>query len=387
VLFDAKIVAAQTVNFFESEAANPSQRVEIKSAVMGKNRAFFVHTPADYDQQAATGYPVLYLLDGKRNLKHTIATVAMLTSKRKMPKLIIVAIPAGDSRQVDYTPTGFSTKMKNNAVGNSDKFSQFLKVDLLPYIDKNFNTAPFRILVGHSRGGLFAVNDLVAQTGMFQAHFVFSPALWVDDYKIIAQLTTLLEQGELNKGFLFATAGGRENQNILNSVSKLSRALGVYDGSDFKWDSQITADDSHATAPFVGTYLALRRLYANWDVPSAHIKHGLKAYLTQYQLLSTAFGYRIIPPEYRLRYMGANLYFKNSFVEAEKVFAQNLKFYPNSAMAHDNLAESLEAQGLFVKAMLQMNKAMNLLNTATEADKQAIAEHYQKLKKKMSADN
>ena len=85
--------------------------------------------------------------------------------------------------------------------------------------------------------------------------------------------------------------------------------------------------------------------------------------------------------------MGANLYFKNSFVEAEKVFAQNLKFYPNSAMAHDNLAESLEAQGLFVKAMLQMNKAMNLLNTATEADKQAIAEHYQKLKKKMSADN
>ena len=97
--------------------------------------------------------------------------------------MIIVALPAGDSRQEDYTPNFLSTR-KSNKKGSADVFSRFLKGELIPYIDKNFRTENYRIISGHSRGGLFVIDDLIDNTGLFQAHFAFSPALWVDNYLI-----------------------------------------------------------------------------------------------------------------------------------------------------------------------------------------------------------
>ncbi|MCJ8269294.1 MAG: hypothetical protein MJK04_07805, partial [Psychrosphaera sp.] len=154
-----------------------------------------------------------------------------------------------------------------------------------------------------------------------------------------------------------------------------------------KWDTQITVDDSHATAAFVGTYLALKRLYTNWDAPSKHSKSGVKAYLHQYQLLSDDFGYRIIPGEYRLRYMGTDYFMANEIEKATEVFKINSQLYPYSAMAHDNYAEALETQGLLEHAMEEMEQAMSLLKGKQDPNYKAISVHYDKVKKLHSQGN
>lgn len=46
-------------------------------------------------------------------------------------------------------------------------------------------TRPYRILVGHSRGGLFAVDTFVEQPELFNAYVAISPSLWWENMALI----------------------------------------------------------------------------------------------------------------------------------------------------------------------------------------------------------
>ena len=64
--------------------------------------------------------------------------------------------------------------------GGADKFLQFIETELMPEVEKRYRTQPFRVLAGHSLGGLFAVHALSTRPGLFNAYVAVSPSLWWD---------------------------------------------------------------------------------------------------------------------------------------------------------------------------------------------------------------
>jgi predicted alpha/beta superfamily hydrolase len=56
--------------------------------------------------------------------------------------------------------------------GGADSFLRFIREELLPEVDRKYRTAPFRILMGHSLGGLFALHAFSRSPGLetFRRH-------------------------------------------------------------------------------------------------------------------------------------------------------------------------------------------------------------------------
>ena len=66
--------------------------------------------------------------------------------------MIIVGVMNVD-RQRDFTPDKIITRRENNTGGGAE-FLAFLEQELIPEIDREFRTNSFRMLFGHSLGGL-----------------------------------------------------------------------------------------------------------------------------------------------------------------------------------------------------------------------------------------
>src|SRR5258708_22961042 len=155
------------------------------------------HTPSDPDSNARSGrYQVICLLDAAANFKPLAGMMEFLSAgiddgSVEIPEMIIVAIDNTD-RTRDLTPT-HTLRMPGSdkeesylqSSGGGDHFIRFLEKELIPHIDTNYRTANYRILIGHSFGGLTAINIFLHHTALFNAYIAIDPSLWWDQQYLL----------------------------------------------------------------------------------------------------------------------------------------------------------------------------------------------------------
>src|SRR5215203_3731313 len=172
--------------------------IEIKtfqSKILAEKRKIRIQIPAGMN--AWDQYPVLYVLDGEALTTMAAGQVQYLSESYKIiPNLIVVGIDNTD-RTRDLTPTrsiigpdgkpDTSAKAFGRNSGGGEKFLQFIKDELMPYIQQRYHPAPYAILAGHSLGGLMAVYCLVNHPDWFNAYIAISPSLQWDNKVMLAQ--------------------------------------------------------------------------------------------------------------------------------------------------------------------------------------------------------
>jgi predicted alpha/beta superfamily hydrolase len=139
----------------------------IHSKVLGEDRTLLVHLPGDY-AKSDKKYPVVYKLDGEENnfLQAFAAAQYLLDWMDKAPNPIIVGI-ANTNRNRDM---GLDQQ--------PDNFIQFLKDELIPFVDKNYRTSAFRTLCGQSASSVFAAYSFLKQPSLFNAYILSSFGLF-----------------------------------------------------------------------------------------------------------------------------------------------------------------------------------------------------------------
>ena len=93
----------------------------------------------------------------------------------------------------DLTPThtelGFDGKpspaMKTS--GGMPTFLQFVQKELIPHIDSAYRTAPYRVFVGHSLGGITTIDAIYTMPETFNAYVAIDPSLWWDNGTLLKQ--------------------------------------------------------------------------------------------------------------------------------------------------------------------------------------------------------
>ena len=121
----------------------------LKSDILNQTRKLNIYLPEGYDAKDAK-FPVLYVLDADGRDQHVVPTARFLFVNGKMPKAIVVGVFNID-RNHDFLPDSSQAAPTG---GGADKFLQFFKTELIPYINKNFKTESFNVLIGHSFGGV-----------------------------------------------------------------------------------------------------------------------------------------------------------------------------------------------------------------------------------------
>jgi len=134
--------------------ANEENRFKINSRILNEEREIIVDLPSDYGAIPTERFPVVYMLDGEgQNPQKMQAIINHLADNYLIPSLILVNIP-NTIRDRDLTPTKVNDFPNS---GGGDKFLEFLEREVFPQIEKNYRTQPYRILAGHSFGGLTVI--------------------------------------------------------------------------------------------------------------------------------------------------------------------------------------------------------------------------------------
>jgi hypothetical protein len=157
----------------------------LHSTVLGEDRVLNIALPQGYHPDSAARYPVVYLLDGSadEDFIHIagLYQYAAFEWVAWQPPSIVVGIATVDrKRDLTYPTTIAKDKADFPTTGGSAAFTTFLATEAIPFVEANYRTAPDRLLVGQSLGGLFAAEVLLKRPELFGRYLIVSPSVWWD---------------------------------------------------------------------------------------------------------------------------------------------------------------------------------------------------------------
>lgn len=156
-------------------------------SVFGEQRSFIVGLPASYEF-SDTRYPVLYLLDGSQHFHYTTGITTFLSANQFIPQMIVIAVNNTDRRRDLTPPSQVPAEQQSMPThGGADNFRRFLADELIPWVDQKYRTHPYKVLSGHSLGGLFAVHTLATQPDLFNAYIAISPSMQWNAQHLVKQ--------------------------------------------------------------------------------------------------------------------------------------------------------------------------------------------------------
>ncbi len=362
-------------------AANGPDVLDIPSAVLGESRHVEVHLPASYPWATERRYPVLYLLDGQTHGAHAVASSGFLAAQGELPEMIVVSI-ASTVRVRDFTQTDWPQAWIGG--GGADNFARFLATELLPRIERDYRTAPFRILAGHSASGQFVLHQLATEPARFQAFLAMAPSLDWDGRLPIRELEAAPPRANRAARFVYF-AYGDDREQALDDDLRLTRALAAAAPGTLRVRVRAFPGETHSALPLLATIDGLRALYAGYALPEDLSTKGLAAVEAHYAELSKQLGIPVAVPEAALNDLGYQLLGGERVAEAIAVFERAARENPNSANAWDSLAEALEKGARLEDALRASRHAVELATRFDLPDRAAFGRALERLRKKAEA--
>ncbi|HEX6558340.1 MAG TPA: alpha/beta hydrolase-fold protein [Longimicrobiales bacterium] len=269
-------------------AADPdtTTRHTLQSTVLAEARTLDVTLPTGYRTNASARYPVVFVLDGEFEGKVAAAIANFYSDVASIPEVIVVAVH-NTQRTRDLTPEPVAPfDAPPGPAGGADKFLAFLQQEAIPFIDKSYRTAPMRVLIGHSLGGLFALHVLARQPALFTGYIVMEPSVWWNRQQPLRDARSVLQ-----------TPAARRARVMAVNMAPLSSDT-VHWGGERSMVREIhVAGETHASMAAIGIATGLRRLFE--DFRPAEWQPGLAplAMLTRYDSLAARVGYEVPIPE------------------------------------------------------------------------------------------
>jgi predicted alpha/beta superfamily hydrolase len=219
----------------------------VKSTILGEEREIYVYLPQGHEESGEV-YPVIYLLDGDR--LHNVASsfVQYYAVRGRIPPLIVVGIESKD-RLRDFTSTVREERQEGPVGGGADDFLRFLSEELFPRVEEKYPTRDYRVLIGHSLGGLFAVYAIVAEPGLFRAYLASSPWFGAEDESLISRVESHLKEGPPDSKLLYVAHEPISRAGIEERILKLVRVLRENDADNFEWEYKRYEDADHSNLP------------------------------------------------------------------------------------------------------------------------------------------
>jgi predicted alpha/beta superfamily hydrolase/predicted TIM-barrel fold metal-dependent hydrolase len=336
---------------FRAIAGNVAPYLGESESITVGGRTVTVHLPAAYSD-ASQRFPVIYLTDADVHMTHVVSTVDFLTRTGRIPPAIVVGIANDRSRVRDLTPTqghliGAGGRADFPDSGGAGAFLAEIDRELIPRIDRRYRTHPYRVLMGHSLGGLFALHVLAKQPSRFDAYVAVSPTLtWDTDYLERA----FAERPPAGKD-VFVMMGNEEAPN----VAAFHRLKTVLPAASL----QFAEEEDHNSTPLRGFHDGLRFIFRDWRAPLDSFQ-TLADVERHYAALSQKLHYTVRPAEPLLNRFGYRLIGRGSLDEALRVFRRNAELYPDSANVYDSLGDALEQRGDLAGARAAYAKAVEI---------------------------
>ncbi|MBD3376127.1 tetratricopeptide repeat protein [candidate division KSB1 bacterium] len=331
---------------FPNEFLN-GQIKTIDSKILQKERTIFIYLPTDYDDTTRK-YPVHYVTDAPATANLYFDIQRVHTFVNAMPSSIVVGL-SSDNREYHMHPDK-----------GAKLYMDFLRQEVVPFIDTNYRTHPFRTIAGHSLGGGFSIYTFLSNMDLFNACIAGSP------YPL-EFLSDLASPQDLFKNmsdyrFFFSSIGTEKDvseghfkqfQNILikNAPQNLDYLFTIHKGED------------HISNIALNFQNGLKSLYSDWTfvLPDTLDKPIDRLLTAHYQKLSEKMGYPIEPDQWKVIFpLMDTLAKQGNFKSAIRLLTYGIDLYPQSDQAYAFLARAYMSTGKIDSAKSNIDKALSI---------------------------
>lgn len=351
----------------------------IQSKILNEKRKIWIYVPPNdgtSEKFEKKRYPVVYLLDGDFIFLQTVSIIQQLHpfwGDPVCPEMIVVGIPNTD-RMRDLTPTHVVYEPGDSTSGGGEKFISFIERELMPYIDHKYPTEPYKILIGHSLGGLAVMQAFVHHTNLFNSYVAIDPSVWWDKHATINELQTIFKHKKFQGTSFFL--GFSSVFNIEMDVKELSKdtmhtdyslnlsiltlrdSLESYKKNGLNFQRKYFKDDWHNTVSLIAEYDALRFIFKDYffKLPDNDTTDAAIGLIDQYKRHYAKFGME--PPGSMINDAGYSALFAKKYKTAEAFFNYNLGRYPASYKVYVAMGDYYAAIGDKPNAIINYKKSL-----------------------------
>lgn len=372
----------------------------VNSEILKEKRRVLVYLPKESQGDSfEQRYPVVYLLDGEDHFYSVVGMIQQLSQvngNTVVPEMIVVGI-TNTNRFRDLTPTRVEPdlpildSMIASMTGGGEEFTLFLEKELIPHIDTNYPTQSYKLLIGHSLGGLTVMNGLAYHTKLFNSYICLDPSMWWDKMNYLNILKNDLATRDLSGTTLYLGIGNTMKEGMDLDMVKTDTTFdtrhirAILDMDDYiknhppkglKYSSKYYENDDHGSVPFIAEYDGLRFIFEKYHLRFSHDYYSdttlnLAAIIDKHytENVSQIFGYKFLPPEHQINSLGYLFLRMKQMGKAGQLFKMNVENYPNSQNVWDSYGDYFVAIGDKKKAIENFQKALSIKEVSHTREK------------------
>ncbi|MCP4052110.1 MAG: esterase [Mesoflavibacter sp.] len=324
---------------------------EINSEKLGESRQLKIQVPRNYDTSDKK-YPVVVVFDGDYLFEIVAGNVDYAAYWEDMPEAIVVGINQYQKREADC----YYSEQNSLPIETGAAFFEFVSMELIPFIDKNFRTENFKVAVGHGQTANFINYYLLKGVPLFQAYISLSPSLAPDMKTYLTEKMPKLEQ----KIFYYLAAANNDKGDIKEETEALAKSISSIENDNLLDHSEVFTDATHYSLPAQAIPKALQKIFLVFQPISLkeyketvlNLEGNPVDYLKEkYETIETLFGIKkpILINDFKA--IEAAIKKKEKYEYFEDLGNLARKEYPDTLLGHYYLGRFYEETGKSKKAM------------------------------------
>jgi hypothetical protein len=320
----------------------------IISNTLGTTREITIGLPLSYDKNPTKKYPLLILLDGEYLFDPFYGALNYGSYWDDLPETIIVAINQNkNNERIDDSSFDNSTGLPSKTAA---QFFEFIGGELLPYIDKKYRTAGFRVIAGHDTTAGFLNFFLYKDSPIFTAYISLSPELAPEMENRITDRLSKMKQPV----FYYQSSADGDIRQLREPIESLDKNIKSIHNPmiDYKYDKFNNA--SHYSLVLYSIPSALYQIFDSYKPISSSefsekivvLQSGYVDYLTQkYKTISDKLGLKATIRLNDFKAIEAAILKNKAYNELDKLAEIADKNYPKSMLAAYELGLMYEKSG------------------------------------------
>lgn len=333
------------------------------SVKLGESREITIGLPASYEKSTTKKYPILILLDGDYLFDPFYGALNYGGYWDDLPETIIVGI--NQNQNDERADDCYFDQADGLPAEKGARFFEFIGGELLPYIEKKYRAAPFRMIAGHDTTAGFINFFLYKEYSIFNAYISLSPELATDMETRIPEKLTQLKQPV----FYYQSSADGDVKKLREPIEQLDANIKLVTNPllNYKYDS--FKRSSHYSLVLHSIPNALYQIFESYKPISsteytekiAVLPSGYVDYLvTKYDLLSKNLGLKIPVRINDFKAIEAAILKNKAYNELDQLAQIANKNYPKSMLADYELGLMFEKLGDSKKAAKKYQTASQL---------------------------
>jgi len=341
---------------FTTASVHASEIFTMESKLLDEGVTARVALPESYHHSDSFQYPVLLVMDGSTQFEHIAGNVNFLSTFSIVPEMIVVGVSARN-RLKRFTHTKMEAYADRS--GGAEQYTQFLRDELMPALQKKYRVSPYTVVTGHSLSGLYTSYLATHHSDFINAAISVSPSLWWDDFALINDIKAAEQEAEKPAVRWFVSMANEPNE-MAEGYERLLKVLEAKPESAFNWESKQFPNETHDSTPLIGNVEGLKSVFRGFNaVPNIEIK-SLEQLLAFYADYEKTVGYDFPMSVHQYNVYGLKAAYEGKVGWGQAILEKGVEVFDQSEVLWDSLATVYAMNDNGTSALKASNKAVQL---------------------------